>query len=125
MRECELTDQQADTLRHMLGINDPSKSRPEPYRNYAAVDPGDPTFVELARLGLVHHARGPARGFPYYCYVCTDMGRRLAIESHRRIRWSKAQRRYSMFLHMRECCPDLTFRQFLTEPAFANERREA
>lgn len=125
MRERDLTDQQASMLRHMLGINDPSKRRPEPYRNYAAVDPGDPDFIDMAKLGLVYHARGPARDFPYHYYVCTEMGGRLAIESHRRIRWSKSKRRYASFLSISDMCPDLTFRQFLTKSEFADARREA
>ena len=37
----KLTDDQLDTLRHMLGINTPNDRIPRPYRNYYCADKGE------------------------------------------------------------------------------------
>lgn len=116
----------ADMLRHMLGINDPAVGRPKPYRNHAAVTPGDPLFVELAELGLVerYHAVGDG-GSAYDYFRCTEAGRSAAMASHRACRWPRPRRRYHRFLALGDVFPDLTFREFLTDPMFADVRRTA
>lgn len=118
----ELTSEQLHTLRHMLGINDPSVRDPVPYRNCYAADPGNPEMIELERIGAV---RFYCRRYELDFYVCTDAGISAAIASHKSIRDSKKRRVYSRFLDCRECCPDLTFRQFLTDAQFAQTRRDA
>jgi hypothetical protein len=118
----DLTDKQLHTLRHMLGINDPVK-RPEPYRNYAAVNPDDPEYLELERLGMVVN-KGKSPFGQYDLYVCTEDGKTTVIKSHQMIRFPKARRRYIAFLNTRDCCPDLTFREFLVSPEY-KEIREA
>lgn len=120
-----LTDDQLDTLRHMLGINDPDLRESKPYRNYYAACPGDPKLAALAETGAVRLSHGPRPGLPYDCYVCTVSGIQAAIQSHRTIRRTKAQRTYSKYLDHSDVCPDLTFREFLTLPEFAAARREA
>jgi len=117
------TPDQLHTLRHMLGINDPSKRVPRPYRNYAAVNPGDPEFIEMARAGLVEIYRARGSGSEYDYYRCTEMGRLAAMRSFRSIRYSAAKRRYIAYLNVSDAVPDLTFRQFLTHPDFAEARR--
>jgi hypothetical protein len=119
-----LTANQLHTLRHMLGINTPDDKVPKPYRNYAAVNPGDPEYVLLAELGAVeiYSARGPSA---YHYYRCTDAGQVAAMASHRTIRKTKASRVYSTFLRIHDCLPDLTFKSFLTDPKFSVTRREA
>lgn len=119
------TPEQLDTLRHMLGINDPSKARPEPWRNYAAVNPGDPEFLELERLGAVecYRRQSPNSSFDYF--RCTEAGRAAACASHKSIRWSKSKRIYSKFLDVRDALGDVTFREFLTDPTYAECRRSA
>lgn len=121
----ELNSEQLRVLRHMLGIDDPDAREPKPYRNYYAACPGDPAMAALAKTGAVRLARGPVEGFPYDYYVCTDAGTTAAIKSHRAIRKSKSQRVYSAFLSACDCFQDLTFRQFLTDPYFAETRRSA
>lgn len=119
-----LTKDQLHTLRHMLGINTPDDRIPKPYRNYAAVPPGDNEFAELAALGAVicyRRAGGPGSRYDYF--QCTDAGRAAAMKSHRTIRNSRSKRMYSKFLDISDCCADLTFREFLTSPEFAETRR--
>jgi hypothetical protein len=121
----ELTAKQLDMLRHMLGINDRSKKHPKPYRNYAAVEPGDALLVELERLGMVrryHEAASPVT--PYDWYECTETGIEAARASFYRRRYSKAKRMYSLYLDLSDGC-DLQFRDFLTDPEFAAIRRDA
>lgn len=120
-----LTEHQLSVLRHMLGINDPYVGRPEPYRNYAAVNPVDPEFAELERIGAVRIYRRASAGFEYDYYECTPAGRDAAIKSHKAIRMPKRKRIYSVFLDLRDCLPDLTFREFLTSPEFETVRRNA
>jgi hypothetical protein len=117
------TPDQLHTLRHILGINDPSKRVPKPYRNYAAVNPGDPEFVALEVAGLVerYRARGPGSEYDYF--RCTEAGHLAAMRSFRTIRYSPAKRRYIAFLNVRDCFPDLTFKQFVTLPEFAEARK--
>lgn len=120
-----MNEKHLDMLRHMLGINDPSKREPKPYRNYAAVNPGDPLFVELAALGLVELYRRAGGPTEYDFYRCTDAGRSAALRSHRTIRLPKSKRVYSTFLGIKDVYCDLTFKQFLTLPQFAEARRNA
>jgi hypothetical protein len=112
-----LNEHQLRTLRHMLGINTHEAERPKPWRNYYCANPGEKEMVELARLGAIeiYDTRGG-----YEWWRCTDVGRATAIASHKTIRHSPAKRRYIRFLNLRECYPDLTFRQFLTDPQYRN-----
>lgn len=110
-----LNEYQLRTLRHMLGINTPDAERPKPYRNYYCANPGEKEMLELARLGAIelYDTRGS-----YEWWQCTDAGRTAAIASHKTIRYSPAKRRYIRFLDLRDCFPDLTFREFLTDPRY-------
>lgn len=114
----DLNEKQLHTLRHMLGINTPDDRIPKPYRNYAAVSPGDTEFMELDRLGAVEKYRAKG-GSEYHWYQCTAEGRLEAIKSHRDIRKTRAQRRYSAYLDMTDVYPGLTFKDFLTHPDFS------
>jgi hypothetical protein len=119
------TDEQLDTLRHMLGINTPFDRLPRPYRDYAAVVVGDAKFVEMEALGLVECYRraGPTSGYDYF--RCTETGRAAAMASHRTIRVSKARRMYTRFLQVSDAIADLSFRDFLVGPEYAEVRRDA
>lgn len=125
MADLQLTEKQLDTLRHMLGINDPCKPRPEPWRDYAAVNPGDLDFIQLARVGAVERYREAGAGSSYDYYRCTAAGRAAACASFRSIRWSKSKRMYSKWLDVRDALGEVTFKDFLTDPAFAESRRSA
>lgn len=119
-------EEQVDMLRHMLGINDPSKPSPEPYRNYAAVERGDPLMARLVTLGLVQRyacAASELGGLHYYC--CTSAGIAVAKTSFWRRRWTKPKRIYRRFLEVSNCDPDLSFKRFLTDPEFADIRKRA
>lgn len=117
-----LSDAQLDTLRHMLGINTPHDRQPKPYRDYYCANRDDPELHELARIGAV---RLYSQHGNYDWYCTTDVGRAAAMRSHRTIRETKAGRVYSKFLDVSDCYPDLTFKQFITDPQFAKTRREA
>lgn len=119
----EPTKEQLNTLRHMLGINDPTKRVPKPYRDYAAVNPGDPEFVEMETAGLVVKYRAAGGDTCYDWYRCTEAGRLAAMRSYRTIRLSRSARRYSAFLNCRDAYNELTFKIFLTDPLFAEARR--
>jgi hypothetical protein len=118
----DLTDKQLQTLRHMLGIDDPYKRRPEPYRNYYCAPKVCPELRELERLGAV---RQYATTEQWDWFECTDEGRLSAMRSFRSIQKNKAARRYSVFLDCRECNEGLTFREFLTAPYYAEARARA
>ena len=117
-----LTDEQLRTLRHMLGIDDPHMPKPKPYRDYFCANPGDKKMLELVDLGMVD--KYAVQG-GYEWFQTTDAGRAAAIASHRKIRLPKATRVYSKFLDVRDCFPDLTFHEFITDPQFAETRRAA
>jgi hypothetical protein len=121
-RVTELSVEQLDTLRHMLGINDPSKRKPEPYRNHYCANPGDEHLWGLSQLGMVEFM---GMRDNYEWFQCTEEGRLAAIRSHRSIQYSKSKRVYIKFLDIRDCCPDLTFKQFLTDPRFKESRADA
>ena len=120
-----LNSNQLDTLRHMLGINDGSKPKPEPYRNYAAVPPGDTVFAALEKIGAVECYRRAGGGFDYDYFRCTDAGMAAARTSFRSIRQPKARRVYLKFLDVSDAISDLTFKEFLTSPEYAETRRAA
>lgn len=120
-----LTTDQLHTLRHMLGIETPDARVPRPYRDYAAVEPGNPEFVELARIDAVERYRTADAASRYDYYRCTALGRAAAMASHGTIRRTKAQRIYSKFLDVSDCFASLTLKEFLTDPQFAATRREA
>ena len=118
----KLTNEQLQTLRHMLGIDEPSTPTPKPYRDYYCANPGDERMQELVRLGAVR-LYAQRDGYDWYC--TTEAGRAAAMESHKRIQWPKPKRVYSKWLDVRDALPDVTFRRFLTEPRFAETRRDA
>ena len=121
----ELSKDHLHTLRHMLGINTPHDRIPRPYRNYAAISPGDSEFEELERIDVVEKYRSCDPTTQYDWFQCTEAGKLAAMRSHKDIRQTKAQRRYSKFLDLCDCYPDLTFYEFLINPEFAEIREDA
>lgn len=115
----DFTPSQLDTLRHMLGINDPYKAKPEPYRNYYCASPGNERLHALAAAGAVelYSTRDNHEWFR-----CTDAGRTAAMASFRTIQASKPKRVYSRFLSLSDAIPDLTFREFITNPKYREYR---
>ena len=118
-----LTNDQLYTLRHMLGINTPNYRIPKPYRNYAAVNHEDKEFAELERLGAVEQYTIYSKEYVYF--RCTGAGKLAAMRSHRTIRKTKSQRRYSAYLDLIDACQELTFKDFLTNPEFKEDRDNA
>jgi hypothetical protein len=49
----------------------------------------------------------------------------VATNSPKPPKVSRNRRRYAAFMDLTDCCPDLTFKQFLTDPNFADARRRA
>lgn len=117
-----LRDDQLQTLRHMLGIDEPWDRDPKPYRDYFCANPGDKEMAELLEAGAVVLYSREGR---YEWFRCTDDGRAAAVASHRKIRYSKSKRVYGKFLEISDCYSDLTFKQFLTDPEFSDVRRRA
>lgn len=117
-----LTDEQLQTLRHMLGIDKPDERAPKPYRDYYCASRGDADLAELARIGAVRLYR-QCEHYDWYC--TTDAGRAAAIASHQKIRRPKSKRIYSKYLDIADVHADLTFREFLTSPAYADARATA
>lgn len=114
-----LTEKHLRTLRHMLGINCPWMAKPVPTRDYYCAPKGHVTSAELLRLGMVRMYRCDT----YEWYTTTDAGRAAAIASFRSIQHPKAKRRYMKWLEISDCLPDVTFREFLMDPRFAETRR--
>jgi len=121
-RTIKLTEEQADSLRHMLGINRPDVRSPRPTRDYAAMSHGDQHWTQLEALGLVERY---AIDEHYVWLRTTAAGREAAFASHRQIRLSRSARRYARYLDLCDAVPNLTFRDFLTHPQFAQIRRQA
>lgn len=117
--DLDLDVEQLRVLRHMLGIDKPAEANPKPYRDYYCASPDDPTMLELARVGAVE--RYAVQG-GYEWYRCTPAGRAAGIASHKTIRYSRDKRRYIRFLDCKDCNQDLTFREFLTHPRYAEAR---
>jgi hypothetical protein len=118
----EPTDKQLATLRHMLGLTDLYEASPKPYRNYAAVNVGDPKYAELERLGLVVLYGKIGQ---YDAYKCTEKGRIAAIDDFRRVRKSRKKRMYHAFLSLKDHVWDLTFREFLVSDQYQEHRYRA
>ncbi len=118
-----LTNDKLDTLRHMLGINTPNDRIPKPFRNYAAVNPGDKEFAELELIGAVERYTASLGEYTYF--RCTEAGKLAAMRSHRTIRKGTPQRRYSVYLDICDSYQDLTFKDFITNPEFKEARENA
>ena len=117
-----VTERKLNILRHMLGINDPSKAKPEPYRNYAAVGAADlPMFRDMENEGLVRRVDRTVFS-DYDCYECTQAGMDAAMASFRGIQWPRSKRRYHTYLAIRDVLGELTFREFLTSDEFRESR---
>jgi hypothetical protein len=123
MNTANCTPDQLDTLRHMLGINDPYQRVPVPYRNYAAVPHGDPEFIALAQAGLIECYRTATGPTDYDYYRCTESGRTAALSSYKTIQASKSKRVYRKYLEVSDALTGLSFRDFLVDPQFAETRK--
>ena len=119
----QVTEDQADTLRHMLGLTDPYAPRATPTRDYYCANPGDPHLAELERIGAVE--RYAVRD-GYEWFKTTEAGRLAAVQDFmRRAQKPKRARVYRAFLNTSDIVPDLTFREFLTHEFYARIRAEA
>lgn len=121
-----VSDADLSMLRHMLGLPAelPAHKAPKPYRDYAAVNPGDPQFIRLEALGMVekYKAKAPDGLNHYDWFRTTEAGRIEAFRSMRRPVLTKAQRRYRKWLEID--CGD-SFKDFLTMPYYAEACRDA
>lgn len=117
-----LSDEQLRVLRHMLGIDDPWVRVPMPSRDYYCANPGDEQMRCLQSLGAV---RLYSERDGYEWFTTTEAGRHAAMASHRGIRKPKGARVYSLFLRLKDCWPDLTFKAFLTRSDLRDARQAA
>lgn len=112
-------------LLHTLGIDRYDTKDPNAYRDYFAADPSNERLKAMANAGLVRRYREPSEGMPYDLYETTELGKHEAFNYWYRHRKPKKARVYSRFLDCREANADLTFRDFLVEPEYADIRRQA
>lgn len=117
-----LTDEHLRILRHMLGIDKPEERDPKPYRDYYCANKGNACLLQMERQGAVRLYR---QCEDYDWYTTTEAGREAAIASHRKIRLPKSKRVYSKYLDIADVHEGLTFREFLTNPAYADARAAA
>lgn len=103
-----MTKAQMHILRHSLGLDE--EGRGEAYRNYYVCDP-DPDCEALVSLGLMACQKSPDWICGRLTYIVTEAGKRAATEGVKPL--SKSKLRYLEFLRVSDCCPDLTFKQFL------------
>lgn len=120
----DLTEDDLRVLRHMLGIDD-ARKLPKPYRDHYCANAGDKKLLRLEALGMVRLVRRPDPMTPYVTYSTTEAGRAAAMVSATKRLVSKKKRVYLRFLDVRDARPDLSFREFLTSPDFADVRRDA
>ncbi|WP_018875257.1 hypothetical protein [Thioalkalivibrio sp. ALJ8] len=109
-------------LHHALGISDPAYPDLEPYRNHFMAGPGHSDMPGLERLedeGLMVRSTHPLAG-GVWVFSATEEGRRIALETRPRL--PKSKLRYRRYLNVRDIDPDLTFREFLSNPEFAHCR---
>lgn len=122
-----ITPNQLHILRHSLGLDD--QGRGKEYRNHYCADVGHRGWDDLmilCQLGLMEdHGVVPMWGGSHGLSV-TDKGRSEAIRGVKPVVLSRSKRRYRNFRAMCEVCPDLTFREFLTDYRYDQWRdREA
>lgn len=94
-----------DILLHTLGIrprHDTDYDR-EPYRNHYVAGPGHRPPGFLGESDML--------------FACTDLGkaRALSVRAKRRPKLTRGQLRYRRWLDISDCCPDLTFGQWLLD----------
>ena len=110
-------------LHHTLGVSNPNKPEDPPYRNHFVLGDGHSDMTVLSVMverGLMARRCSALPGGDWVFHA-TDDGVRLALQT--RPRASKRRQRYSRFLVYRDALPDLTFKEFLTSPDFAEARR--
>lgn len=118
-----ISEDHLGVLRHMLGID---SSRPtEPSRNHYAVCPGSPDDTEMremVKLGLVKYY---GKAWEYHFYQATERGTRSAIDSHKKMvrKVPKKRRVYLSWLSTKDAIPNLSFKEFLTNPKYESFRR--
>lgn len=118
------TPRQIQILRHSLGLSDPYAKNE--YRNYYVAGEGHHGWDDLLALeaaGLMRRTRNSIPPVGDVTFTVTDAGKRLARAHAPKI--SRGKRMYRKFLDVSDCAPDLTFREFLTSPDYADSRAEA
>lgn len=103
-------------LWHTLGISDPFHPNREPYRNHYVTGEGGSDWdnlMALVRSGHMARYRHALTSEVDWVFVATDLGLQTALATRPRV--SRRKLRYHNFLCIKECCPDLTFHEFLTD----------
>jgi hypothetical protein len=115
-------------LQHSLGLDEYGQGRQ--YRNHFVTGPGSKDWDACRALtdaGLMTENKGHALlpvGDSVF-YVTPAGIDFVATNSPKPPKVSRNRRRYAAFMDLTDCCPDLTFKQFLTDPNFADARRRA
>jgi hypothetical protein len=114
------TSDQMHILLHSLGLDNRTDV---PYRDYYATDPDDAALLAMVGKGWMSKGRHIPGGLCYF--HVTDGGKSLAMAHHaaRKPKLTPAQRRYRKWLDIADRYSCYTFKDFLTMPAFAEERK--
>ena len=118
----DITEQELKILQHTTGLTDIYNDRS--YRNHFVAGDGHddmPTIMSLCKKGLMQESNRPAfLSSGDRCFSATFAG--LSAAKSLRRRPTRGQRRYHNWLEISDCCPDLTFGDFLRDPQFASAR---
>ena len=102
-------------LQHSLGVD--QFGRGERYRNHFVTGEGSvdyPICMEAVERGLMHRRSGNALTGGNDLFTVTDAGKAWVGEnSPKPDRKQMARDKYSRFLNISDCMPDLTFGEFL------------
>ena len=103
-------------LRHSLGIQ---WAHDKEYRDYYCACVGEDRLERMADKCLMKRGNFINGGRDRYYFV-TELGRAVAREDIPRK--TRSQLRYERFLSVCDCCPDLTFKEFITDPQYREVR---
>ncbi len=115
----EPTREQMHILLHSLGLT----CKDESYRNHYATDDDDPEIAPMVAAGWMFRGRMIPGGLR--CFHVSEEGKALAL-AHRaatRPKLTRGQRRYRRWLGIADSYSSYTFKDFLTMPAFSEERK--
>lgn len=107
-----MTKQQLQIVQHSLGVD--QYGRGEQYRNFFCAGGKDEDVCrELIALGYMQQHPTSALS-PYFNCSVTESGKAaMRAESPKPPRLTRGQQRYAEWLSMSDCCPDLSFGDYL------------
>lgn len=112
-------------LAHALGIEHQQDRRePNEYRNHYVCNEGEPEVTQLVEAGLMVLASRPTWTGGAVQYAVTEAGKAQARAFWKSRQHPKKRRVYAAFMRISDM-REVTFREFLTSPEYAECRRNA